>query len=75
VAHFGSGLFGCEHPIDAGSIGISLALPCGDFADEAFWVVDFAVEALAAQDADFVLNHVEPTGMLGGCSGTRCGAR
>jgi hypothetical protein len=41
-------------------------LPCGDFADEALGVVDSTVQALAAQHADLDLDHVEPTGMLGG---------
>ena len=37
-----------------------------NFADEAFRVVDSAVQALTAQDADLDLDHVEPAGMLGG---------
>src|SRR5580704_8396927 len=40
--------------------------PCGDFADEAFWIVDSAIQALAAEHADLDLDHVEPTGMLWG---------
>jgi hypothetical protein len=32
-ARFGAGLVGCEHPIDASAGGVSLLLPCGDFAD------------------------------------------
>ena len=40
--------------------------PCGDFADEALWIVDSAIQALAAEHADLDLDHVEPTGMLGG---------
>ena len=35
------------------------------FVAEPVWVVDSAVEALAAQHADFDLDHVEPTGVLG----------
>jgi hypothetical protein len=65
AAHFGAGFVGCEHPFDAGTGGIALSLPCGDFAAEPFWVIDSAIQALAAQDADLDLDHVEPTGMLG----------
>jgi hypothetical protein len=36
-----------------------------DFGDEAFGVVDPAVQALAAQDTDLDLDHVEPAGVLG----------
>ena len=43
-----------------------MSLRCRDFAKEALWVVDATIEALAAQDADLDLNHVEPTGVLGG---------
>jgi hypothetical protein len=43
-----------------------LLLPCGDFTDEALGVVDSAIQALAAEHADLDLDHVEPTGMLGG---------
>jgi len=45
--------------------GISLSLPGGDFRYQAFAIVDALVEALAAQHADFDLDHVQPTGMLG----------
>ena len=44
---------------------ISTTLPGGDIADEDVFVVDAAVGALGAQDADFDLDQVEPTGMLG----------
>jgi hypothetical protein len=61
------GLFlGREHRFDAGTGGVSLSFPCGDFADEALWIVDSAIQAFAAEHADLDLNHVEPTGMLGG---------
>ena len=43
-----------------------MSFPGVDFAAEPVWVVDSAVEALAAQHADLDLDHVEPTGMLGG---------
>jgi len=43
-----------------------LSFPCGDFAGEALGVVDSAIQTLAAEYADLDLDHVEPTGMLGG---------
>jgi len=66
VAHFGAGFVGCEHPFDAGAFGITLSFPGGDFATEPFCVVDSAIQALAAQDADLDLDHVEPACVLGG---------
>src|SRR5229473_4030928 len=60
------GFVGCEHPIDAGAGGVSLSLPCGNFADETLGVVYSTVQALAAEHADLDLDYVEPTGMLGG---------
>src|SRR3982074_2498872 len=54
-----------KHPFDAGAGGVSLSFPGVDFAAEPVWVVDSAVEALAAQHADLDLDHVEPTGVLG----------
>ena len=41
-------------------------MPRGDLGDEAVAAFDAAVEALAFEDADFDLNHVEPAGVLGG---------
>ena len=52
--------------MDASAGSVSLLLPCVDFADEAVWLVDPAIQALAAQHTDLDLDHVEPTGMLGG---------
>jgi hypothetical protein len=66
VAHFDAGFIGCEHPFDAGASGISLLFPSGDFAAEPLWVVNSAIQALAAQDSDLDLDHVKPTGVLGG---------
>jgi hypothetical protein len=58
--------FGCEHPFDTGADNVSLFFPCGDFTDEVFGIVCSTVQALTAEHADLDLNHVEPTGMLGG---------
>jgi hypothetical protein len=59
TAHFGAGLIGCEHPFDGGADGVSLSFPCGDFVDEALWIVDSAVQALAAEYTDLDLDHIE----------------
>src|SRR5262245_30626716 len=63
-AHFGAGLFGCEHPIDAGAGGIALFLPGGGLGDETGVAFDAAVEALSGKNADLDLHHVDPAGML-----------
>ena len=42
-----------------------MSFPSGDFADEALRIVDSAVQALAAQDADLDLDHVEQLACLG----------
>jgi hypothetical protein len=63
--NFGAGFFGCEHAIDAGSGGVSLFFPCGNFVDEAVGIVHSAAQALAAEHADLDLDHVKPTGMTG----------
>ena len=50
---------------DAGGGGIALVLPCCDLADEVRCVINAAIEALAVENADLDLDHVEPTGVLG----------
>ena len=40
-------------------------LPCSDLTDEAAGVVNASVQALAVEDADLDLDHVEPAGVLG----------
>jgi hypothetical protein len=54
-----------EHPVDASAAVVALGLPCGDFGDELFTAIDAPVEALAAQDADLDLDHVQPACVLG----------
>src|SRR5262249_33650678 len=63
--HSGAGLFGCEHPIDASALGIAPALPSGDLGDHPRVACDAPIEALADQDADLDLDHVQPAGVLG----------
>src|SRR5450755_2248477 len=65
TAHFGARFFGCEHPVDAGALGVASLLPGGGFGDEARVAFDAPVEALESQDADLDLHHVQPTGVLG----------
>ena len=65
MAHFGAGFFGCEHPVDASAGGVALLFPGGGLGDETGVAFDAAVEALAGEDADLDLDHVEPAGMLG----------
>jgi hypothetical protein len=51
AAHFGAGLFGCEHPFDASAGSVALLLPDGDFGGEPVAAFDAPIEALAGQDA------------------------
>jgi hypothetical protein len=67
--HLAARLVGCEHPFDACASGVALPFPSGDFADEPVWVVNAAVQARTAQDADLDLDHVEPAAVLGGVVG------
>ena len=65
MAHFGAGLFGCEHPFDASPGRIALLLPGRGLGGQLFDTVDAAIKALGRQHADLDLHHVQPTGMLG----------
>jgi hypothetical protein len=65
AAHFGAGFFGCEHPFDASAFSIAALLPGRGFGGEPGVAVDASIEALAGQDADLDLHHVEPAGVLG----------
>ena len=46
-------------------MGISLALPGGDFVDEGLLVGNAAVEALSGQKAEFGFGQIKPTAVLG----------
>ena len=65
ACELGASTLGCEHPIDLGARLVALFFPGGDFGDDAVFFVNAPVEALAAQDADFDFDHVQPTGVLG----------
>lgn len=53
-----------EHPINAASFGIALALPAIDFAPRGYPIHQSSPKALAIQDANFDLGHVQPARML-----------
>ena len=50
--------------VDAGFGAVALLLPSGDFGGEARIAFDATVQALAGEDADLDLDHVEPVGVL-----------
>jgi len=52
-----------EGPVDGGAVVVSAFFPGGDLRDAEVFVVDAAVEALAAQDADLDFDLVQPTGV------------
>ena len=53
-------------PINGPSLGIAHLLPGRCFPGQGYLVRDTPVQALAGQDAQFNLRHIEPTPMLGG---------
>src|SRR6266852_5652636 len=52
-------------PLDAASSGIAPLLPSGDFCDEGSLLGSTARQALALQDSDLDLGHVQPARMVG----------
>src|SRR3546814_11481559 len=52
------------HPLDASAGSVALSLPGSDLAFELRAIVDAKVQALASQDTDLDLGHVEPAGVL-----------
>ena len=53
-AHFGSGLVGCEHPLNTRARSVAVSFPSCDFGAEAGLPAAIRrSRALAAQDADF----------------------
>jgi hypothetical protein len=51
-------------PVGLGVVGISVALPCGDFLDEGLFIGNPTVKALGRQDAEFGLCQIKPTAVL-----------
>lgn len=54
-----------ELPLDGAALGISIALPGTHLGLQALAGCNSTIQALAAQDADLYLCHVQPTGVLG----------
>jgi hypothetical protein len=54
-----------ELPLDGSSLGVSVTLPRFDLGLQALPGWNTTVQALAAEDADLDLRHVQPTRMLG----------
>src|SRR3546814_1320141 len=50
--------------LDASAGSVALSLPGSDLAFELRAIVDATVQALASQDTDLDLGHVEPAGVL-----------
>jgi hypothetical protein len=50
--------------LDASAVGIAPFLPGGGLGDEAGETVDAPIEALAGENADLDLDHVQPAGVL-----------
>jgi hypothetical protein len=50
--------------LDPGGFGVSPFFPGSDLGEDGFLVVDAAVQALAAQDADFDFHDFQPAGMF-----------
>src|SRR6185437_17146569 len=54
-----------KRPLDATSLGIAPSLPCCHLGDERLLLGGTARQALALEDADLDLGHVQPARMLG----------
>ena len=63
---FRPGVLNAEAPVDDGLGFISLPLQGVDFPAEGFLSRDSLPEAVAGEDAELYLRHIEPTAMLGG---------
>ena len=54
-----------EHPLNGRSCRVSIGLPNVDFALQRLRSGESAIQALAAEDADFDISDVQPTRVLG----------
>ena len=54
-----------EAPFNGASLCVSRFLPCIDFGLQGMVVGDASIQALAAEDANFDLGHVEPARVFG----------
>jgi hypothetical protein len=57
-------ILGCKPPLDLGAGGVACLFQFLDLALERLFVADAPVEALAREDAQFDLDHVQPTAVL-----------
>jgi hypothetical protein len=64
-ADFSISVLAGELPFDGASLLVAVGLPGVDFALQEVYAGDSTIQALATEDADFDLCHVEPTGVLG----------
>lgn len=58
------GILPCELPVNSSPERVSILLPSLNLAFQRFAILNPATQALAAEDADFDLGHIEPTGVL-----------
>src|SRR3954471_11400481 len=65
MAQLGAGLLTGEAPLDGRVLPVAVGLPGGDFAFECRPIPQPAIEALAAEDGELNLCHVEPTPVFG----------
>jgi hypothetical protein len=65
-AEFSISVLAGELPFDGAALLVAVCLPSVDFALQDVYAGDSAIQALAAEDADFDLCHVQPAGVLGG---------
>ena len=52
-------------PIRLGVVFVAVVLPGGDFLDQSVFVGDTSIEALARENAEFRLCHIQPTAVPG----------
>jgi hypothetical protein len=55
-----------EGPLDGSALVVSVTLPSGHFAAQSGAVRQPSIQALASEDTDLDLGHVQPTGVLRG---------
>ena len=66
ATHFGASPFGREHPVDPSAGSIARPLPGGDLVFQPLAIIDAPTQALALENPDLDLGHVQPAGVLGG---------
>jgi hypothetical protein len=64
-AEFSISILARERPLNGSMLRIALSLPSGNLTLQFKWVGNAPVQALAAQDANLDLCHIQPTRMFG----------